>query len=343
MPIGQLPQHDRVPQTELLVLDTTPITVASDWTPFHETGEAEVFVPNVVLSTPGQSLLGHIVLRMRGITRPRPYNATVDYFTVSIGGGADAYVIDHTFHPWSDCNDREFTVLRAYPQSALAENLVDPLPPDFLEGGVATPVRWRGGSHRFDECEGIPEVQVELQYDQVILGSTTESRDLQLWGEDLCQNVIFAPSIPPLGHNRMVGFFDDNGQPIPGRHRLPENFCELLSTHAGRMIDEEGSASEEVCKHSYASMVVSPDGYARGYFCSNPESLSPRAFQQNHYGHPFVQMGENDEVEPTPLQKDFSVSQQIPRGMCAFIGSYHAPRWTELLYYSHREICEAIV
>lgn len=108
------------------------------------------------------------------------------------------------------------------------------------------------------------------------------------------------------------------------------------------MVDEDGSASAEVCKHRFASMVIAPDGYARGYFCSKPEVFTSREFQQNHYAHPFVQMGENDTSAPTPLQQDFSVSQQVPKGFCAFIGAYHAPRWTELLYYSRREVCGGI-
>ena len=347
MPQAQLPQPDRVPQTELLIVDTTPTVVTSDFTTNFLDSEFMAFVPAPPLSTEGLWLLGGIVLRTSGLRSPVFPNPSEDFFKITMGAGADEHLIGHDFYLYADCDDREYVVEDAYPQSAIANNFIQLQPGEpnydqFPDGHIVIFVRWQGG--RVPVLCGVePLVQVELQYDLVTQTQTVEPRDLQLWGEDLCQNVVFAPTLPLLGHNRMVGFMDDDGVPIPGRHRLPEGFCELLTTHDTRMIEEEGSASAEVCKPSFASMVVAPDGFAKGYFCSKPEVLAPRRFQQNHFAMPFVQVGENDTTDPAPLQRDFSVSQQVPQGFCGFIGAYHAPRWTELLYYSRREICRGIL
>lgn len=99
----------------------------------------------------------------------------------------------------------------------------------------------------------------------------------------------------------------------------------------------------EVCKHSYASVVIGADGFARGLFCSKSDFLLVREMQENHFAHAFVNRGTVDFSEPVDGQKDFSVSQQVPPGMCGFIGGYHAPRWTELLFYSRRPVCREIL
>ncbi len=351
MAFGQLPQFDREPQTELLIVETTSEVVTSAPVPiiYQHENEFVAIIPAPPLSTTGLWLMGDIVLRMWNIKRPVPSNYPVDYFSITIGSGATAYPIVHEFHPWTDCDEHTYLMENAYPQSALADNFFIPDPDEpffggYVDGLIVVFVRWQGGLHDFyTPCNSESVIQVELHYERVVQTQETEPRDLQLWGEDLCQNVVFAPCLPPLGHNRKVGFFDDNGAPIPGQHPLPENFCGLLSTHSTRMVEEAASASEEVCKPSYASMVIAPDGYAKGYYCSQPESLDPRRFQQNHYAHPFVQMGANDTTGPSPLEKDWPVSREVPKGFCGFIGAYHAPRWTELLYYSRREICGGIL
>lgn len=95
----------------------------------------------------------------------------------------------------------------------------------------------------------------------------------------------------------------------------------------------------EVCKHSYASVVIGSDGFARGLFCSRHDYIQVQRNQENHWAHPFVNRGTADLSEDEDGQRDFSVSRRVPPGMCAFIGAYHAPRWTELSYYSQRQVC----
>lgn len=99
----------------------------------------------------------------------------------------------------------------------------------------------------------------------------------------------------------------------------------------------------EVCKHSYASVVIGSDGFARGLFCSKHDPINVQRAQKNHWAHPFVNRGTADFSEPVDGQRDFSISQQVPPGMCALIGALHAPLWTEMLFYSERQICRRII
>lgn len=96
----------------------------------------------------------------------------------------------------------------------------------------------------------------------------------------------------------------------------------------------------EVCKHSYASIVIGSDGFARGLFCSQHDPINVQRAQENHWAHPFVNRGTVDHSEAVDGQRDFSVSWLVPPGLCAFLGAYHAPRWTEVLLFSERQICQ---
>lgn len=532
MPIMEYPKADRVPRRTKVVSETRTVTIASDWQVLNRLDaltQLIVFRPADFALPNSSNANGSLTVRIKNVHTVE----NIHHFRIAIGTGFDSYEIPNEFgleainlsyHPFfyrtepPACGvEKEETIERAYPPSAIFQNALSL--PGHEDIVLFVDLTFRGYDRPDPAidygCEGTPEGRIELTYEVGTSAIETEDVGLDLWGEDVCQNIVFLPAIPRRDHPefnsgpRMIGFSQDRAvdTPIPGQHPIPKGFMELFSAHRTRMVEEEpaftnavthtvrspwvsltpdpegmtplliegipaipgtgntrgtivarirgvdtsivghhffvrfgaednadsydiptdsdhpefeffpffslvtpqrrctelqqtldrayppravfdnatGAAdgpwnlivalrwqgpggfygdcagvepmaqielqyqvfegpetSTEVCKHSYASVVIGSDGFARGFFCSKQDFIHVQKNQENHYAHPFVNRGTADFSEPTDGQKDFSVSQQVPPGMCGFIGAYHAPRWTELLFYSRRQVCREI-
>lgn len=132
---------------------------------------------------------------------------------------------------------------------------------------------------------------------------------LKMWGEDLCHNMVMIPTF-----------------------RGGEHFPYLLSTHSTRAMARLPSPTEEVCRHHQGEVVIDKDGFARGFYCGKSLAAGdPVDHQRNYYSDAYI-VQEGDDV----------LSGQVPKGFACFLGSYHAPRWTEAQLWSHRNLCNWI-
>ncbi len=173
-------------------------------------------------------------------------------------------------------------------------------------------------------------VNLNLEFSTI----TTTPLELKLWGEDTCQNAVFAPRFPEIP----VTEANPHGNSVA--------FPLLTTTHKVRAMSSLAgvSAGEEVCKFHNAGadpnvstgsgFVVGADGFARGAYCSQRAGTR----EANHFADPFIiQMDDGDITQED--QTKWGLQGQVPAGFCGFIGGYEAPIWTEVEYWSEQHIC----
>lgn len=149
--------------------------------------------------------------------------------------------------------------------------------------------------------------QINLSFDYLTFHD--EELGLKMWDEDLCQNMVMVPTF-----------------------REGESFPHLLATHSTRVMAGAPSAIDEVCRHHQGEVVIDKDGFARGFYCGRSFATAGPEHQRNYYSDAYIVQ-----------EKDDVLSGQVPKGMACFLGSYHAPKWTEAQLWSHRNLCNRIV
>jgi hypothetical protein len=137
------------------------------------------------------------------------------------------------------------------------------------------------------------------------------------WTYDLCAPAFFEPMVRE----------DD------------ESYASPQSSHPVRAVEvdlgqvDAGPTPGESCAHHWGHLGVGLDGFVEPYFCSQPNYA--REHNQTSLMTPVIQRvgDELDEANPDSIIDD---------GFAAFLGTYHAPYWTEAQFHSGTHRCLAI-
>lgn len=130
------------------------------------------------------------------------------------------------------------------------------------------------------------------------------------WNLDLCQNAVFSVS----------------GNSETGH-------AEPMSKHPIRAMAQP--AGQEPCRYHAGKLTVRPNGYAVASWCSQP-TYGDVGTRQGHWGRLWAENG----LEPIMGRWGREPEQVIRTGYACFVGSYHAPYWTEAQYRSPALICQ---
>lgn len=307
-------QEDRIPRG--LLESTVEINKESSW--MHVELETGIWVSvyGIPMVDPAD-VVGEedneisIELKVNLELRPNSYGVNFELFNTRIGTGLWTEFSPETNGNGRTCMgtsdpDKVTISLSAQEFFQIRQAKIDS-DPGWLEGTVSFFIFPLGNAAT---CGGGPlyrdsKAKVNLRFKYKTF--TPLPIDLKLWDEDLCQNMVMTPTYSP---NSI--------------------FPSLLSTHTTRAMAKSPTPTEEVCKHHTAEVVIGSDGYARAFYCGKSWAQGDETHQRNYYADPYIVQ-----------DKDTVLGSQVPKGMACFLGSYHAPKWTEAQLWSHKFMCKA--
>ena len=168
------------------------------------------------------------------------------------------------------------------------------------------------------ETGGQSLARIIIQYNAVAGEPTVEELDLLLWGEDLCQNILFQPFIRPESIESTAGPEFERGM------------FEVVSTPCRAVWDRLPKAEEEPCQHLMAGLAVDVDGFARVLFCSQPATQRSEELQYHL-------------ADLTIATEQNTLDGLVEPGTVFWMGVYKAPFWTEAILNSSQLYCRALI